>query len=180
MASLPWYSDGLRFACTRCGGCCTISGYVWVDRDETTALAAFLELSLDDFTRRYVRRVGKRYSLVEKPNGECVFWQATGPRPGCQVYAARPVQCRTFPFWKRHLAGEEAWDEVVDECPGAGTGRRYSRDEIERLAGGEGETGEAGGEGGTGEAGGESGTGEAGGESGTGEAGGESGTGLKP
>ena len=29
----PWYRDGLRFACTRCGACCTgAPGYVWVDR----------------------------------------------------------------------------------------------------------------------------------------------------
>jgi hypothetical protein len=150
MTPLPWYSEGLRFACTRCGTCCKISGYVWVGRDEMAELAEELDLALDDFTRRYLRRVGERYSLIEKPGGECIFWREDGPRPGCQVYSARPVQCRTFPFWKRHLADEEAWNDVVEECPGAGTGRLYAVDEIERLARGEGATEETGGEDGTG------------------------------
>ena len=58
-ASSPWYRDGLRFACTECGRCCTVEGYVWVNRREIRRLARFLELSLDDFGRRYLRRVGR-------------------------------------------------------------------------------------------------------------------------
>ena len=33
----PWYRDGLRFECTRCGHCCTgAPGYVWVDAAPAT------------------------------------------------------------------------------------------------------------------------------------------------
>ena len=36
--SAPWYRDGLRFTCTRCGNCCTgAPGYVWVDADAMKA-----------------------------------------------------------------------------------------------------------------------------------------------
>ena len=39
----PWYQDGLRFTCTRCGNCCTgAPGYVWVTPAELEALAAHL------------------------------------------------------------------------------------------------------------------------------------------
>lgn len=137
----PWYADGLSFACTQCGRCCTVEGYVWVGPAEIERLAAHLELSVEAFAARYLRRVGRRLSLVEKPNHECVFWE-TGR--GCTVYPARPTQCRSFPFWKEHLASPAAWAEVGEFSPGVDGGRRYSRSEIERLLAGDGETGSPG------------------------------------
>ena len=39
--SQPWYREGLKFACTGCGECCTgAPGYVWVNKSEMAALAA--------------------------------------------------------------------------------------------------------------------------------------------
>ena len=141
MTSSRWYSKGLRFGCTRCGHCCTIPGYVWVDREEMDKLADLLGLSFDEFTRRYVRRVGHRYSLTEKETHACIFWQGTGPELGCQVYAARPEQCRTFPFRDENLIDKQAWKNVAEASPGVGQGRLYEVEEIEQLARGEGETG---------------------------------------
>lgn len=130
MSSVPWYGDGLRFACSRCGHCCTIPGYVWVDDDEIERLAERLGLSRLEFGRRYLRRVGKRLSLVETERFECVFWSTEA---GCTVYEHRPRQCRTFPFWPENVATPEEWEAVVEQCPGAGEGRLYDRDEIVRL-----------------------------------------------
>ena len=46
----PWYADGLRFACTRCGNCCTgPPGAVWINEAEARQLARRLELTLDQF-----------------------------------------------------------------------------------------------------------------------------------
>src|SRR5438105_3224904 len=40
MSSEPWYQDGLRFSCTRCGHCCTGEpGFVWVCAAARAALA---------------------------------------------------------------------------------------------------------------------------------------------
>ncbi len=129
-----WYRGGLHFECTQCGRCCTgAPGYVWVGEDEVRALASHLGLELDAFGRKYLRKVGRRYSLVEKPNFDCVFYDH-----GCTVYAARPAQCRTYPFWPENLQSESAWNEVGAECPGVGSGRFYSADAIEKLVGGEG------------------------------------------
>ena len=128
-ADLPWYRDGLAFECTRCGACCTgAPGYVWVDADEIARLAAHRGEPIDQFTRRYVRRVGNRYSLTEKPGGDCIFWDKTA---GCTVYPARPEQCRTWPFWPENVATPQAWDHVTGVCPGAGRGRWFSLEEIE-------------------------------------------------
>ncbi len=124
----PWYQDGLAFSCTRCGACCTgTPGYVWVDLPQITRLAEHLGQSIDNFSARHVRQVGSRYSLVERANGDCVFWDE---KTGCTVYDARPVQCRTWPFWAENLETPEDWDRTRQVCPGSGQGRVYSADEI--------------------------------------------------
>ena len=136
MSSKPWYREGLSFSCTRCGDCCTgAPGYVWVEPTEIDALAKHLGLSVDNFGERYLRKVGRRYSLIEKSGGDCVFFDK-----GCSVYPARPTQCRTFPFWRSNLKSERAWDELADECPGIGQGKLFPVEEIEVLKRGKAET----------------------------------------
>jgi len=133
MSKSPWYRDGLSFSCTQCGDCCTgAPGHVWVTKAEIAALAAQVGLSIESFGARYLRRVGNRHSLVERENGDCVFYDR-----GCTVYSARPTQCRTFPFWSENLKTRDAWQEVAGECPGVGRGRFYPLSEVERIRGGE-------------------------------------------
>jgi Fe-S-cluster containining protein len=128
----PWYRDGLSFTCTRCGHCCTgAPGYVWVGDEEIAALAAARSLSITQFKRAFVRRVGDRYSLIEKPGGDCVFWDR---HAGCTVYAARPVQCRTWPFWPENIESPEHWVEATRNCPGSGQGRVFTLEEIRAAA----------------------------------------------
>lgn len=136
-----WYRDGLRFGCTGCGNCCTVEGYVWVDRQEIDRLAEHLSMGREEFGRKYLRKVGRRYSLTEIPypadptKKACVFWNGD-----CSVYEARPGQCRTFPFWKEHLETPAGWQDAVRLSPGVGSGRLYQLGEIASLLAGEGET----------------------------------------
>jgi uncharacterized protein len=126
----PWYKDGLRFQCTGCGDCCTgAPGYVWVNKKDITALAAELGTTVAEVESQYVREIGVRKSLHEYPNGDCVFFD--GKTRKCRVYAARPRQCRTWPFWDSNLRSPEAWAETCQVCPGSGTGRLYQLSEIE-------------------------------------------------
>ena len=127
----PWYADGLRFECTRCGACCRGEGYVWVSEERMGEIAEFLGISLEAFSRRYLRLVEGRLSLVEKEHADCVFWEADR---GCVIYPVRPVQCRTFPFWPEHLESPEAWRRLAAEVPGIGRGRRHTVAEIRRRA----------------------------------------------
>ena len=132
-AAKPWYRDGLQFTCTGCGDCCTgAPGYVWVSREEIEALAGFLGLALDDFGKRYLRKVGSRHSLIERPNGDCVFYER-----GCTVYPARPSQCREFPFWSENLKSRRAWQETAAGCPGMGKGKLYRIEDIQAIRRGE-------------------------------------------
>ncbi len=137
MPSTPWYRDGLSFSCTRCGDCCTgAPGHVWVTRAEIERLARHLGLGVSEFGQRYLRKVGRRYSLTERSGGDCVFYDK-----GCTVYPVRPTQCRTFPFWPENLRTRAAWEEVGDECPGVGKGRLQPLEEIRRIKSGDAKTG---------------------------------------
>ena len=126
----PWYAQGLQFTCTQCGACCSgAPGFVWVDADEIAALAAAMQMDEETFRDRFVRRVGARESLIEYPDGDCIFLDPE--TRGCLVYEARPTQCRTWPFWSSNLSSQRAWRETCRACPGAGQGQLYSLEQIE-------------------------------------------------
>lgn len=125
-----WYRDGLRFECTQCGACCSgAPGYVWVNQAEVRELAEHMKMSEADFRDKFVRREGNRYSLKEYPDGDCIFLDPKSR--GCMVYEARPIQCRTWPFWPSNLGTQKAWKDACEECPGAGKGKLYSLEQIE-------------------------------------------------
>lgn len=102
---------------------------MWVSEAEAAELAQAMQLSEDDFRDRFMRRVGPRWSLVEYPDGDCIFLD---PKTrGCLVYAARPLQCRTWPFWSSNLKSPKTWERTCESCPGAGTGQVYTLEQIE-------------------------------------------------
>ncbi len=126
-----FYAKGLRFRCTGCGECCRARhgkpSWVYVTLDERRRLAAHLKLRTSVFTRRYCQKTLGFFHLRD-PSHDCLFLD--GAR--CTVYAARPGQCRTFPFWRENMTAE-AWNgAVARECEGVGRGRRWTRAEIER------------------------------------------------
>ena len=129
-----WYRDGLQFECTGCGDCCTgAPGYVWVTKDEIAELAALVgEMDVSQFERKYVRKVGIRKSLKEDSgsNWDCVFFDNVTRK--CKVYAARPRQCRTWPFWESNLRTREDWSRTCAVCPGSGQGKLYQLESIDQ------------------------------------------------
>ena len=126
----PWYAGGLRFSCQRCGRCCTGDpGYVWVDRKAIHEIAQFLKMAPDDLESRFCRRVFWRISLLERPNGDCIFFTPAG----CRIYPVRPAQCKSFPFWEQSLKSRADWEDLRTRCAGVGKGRLYTREEIEAI-----------------------------------------------
>lgn len=102
---------------------------MWVTNDEIAKLAAGLKVAVEFFEKHYVRRIGIRKSLVEFPNGDCVFFDNKTRK--CQVYEQRPRQCRTWPFWDSNLKSPEAWEETCEVCPGSGQGQLFQLEDIE-------------------------------------------------
>lgn len=117
----------LRFKCTGCGECCRSRGrpsYVYTALDERRRLARHLGLRTSTFTRRYCEKTHGFWHLKD-PSSNCLFLD--GAR--CTVYAARPSQCRTYPFWRENL-GARGWTaEVRRDCEGIGRGPRFSPDQ---------------------------------------------------
>ncbi len=62
---------------------------------EIVRLAAFKQLGEVDFIQQFTRLSTDRkgLSLLEKPNGECVFLVGDD----CSVQSVKPQQCRDFP-----------------------------------------------------------------------------------
>lgn len=112
----PWFAEGLKFKCTGCGKCCTGSpGYVFLSHTDLENLSQHLKLSIDEFTKQYTRYVDGQYALLDHPTSyDCVFLKENK----CTVYEARPIQCRTFPWWVQHLRDENDWTAAAERCEG--------------------------------------------------------------
>jgi Fe-S-cluster containining protein len=129
----PWYADGMRFECTQCGNCCRNNGdyaYVYLMPPEVTALAELLGLEEAAFLERWcVEDEGWTVLRMDAP--QCPFLSAEGR---CTVYAARPRQCRTWPFWEENLKSPVAWEAAKLICPGIGAGPRIEWQEAAQIA----------------------------------------------
>ena len=121
----PWYHEGLRFECQPdCGGCCTNHdeySYVYLENDDLEKLAAFLNLSPQAFVEGYAE-VEEGYTFLKMDHPDCPFLKDKR----CTVYAARPTQCRTFPFWGENLRSPARWTRLTCFCPGIDRGEKQS------------------------------------------------------
>lgn len=104
---------------------------MWLQKTEIQQIARSLKMPTREFERQFCRHVFLRVSLLERPNGDCIFFTAAG----CSIYAVRPVQCKSFPFWKS-LKNPADWEALKARCPGVGKGRLYSLEEIEAISDG--------------------------------------------
>lgn len=102
---------------------------MWVDPDEIAGLARAMDLEEEPFREKFIRKIGNRDSLIEYSDGDCIFLEPETRH--CMVYAARPIQCRTWPFWDSNLESKRTWGQTCRICPGAGEGKLYTLGEIE-------------------------------------------------
>lgn len=134
MRNAKFYKTGLRFECSECGQCCSgASSYVEVSDPEAKTIAGFLNLTEQQFLEQYIEvpKNGELLRLKSRENGDCVFLADNR----CCIYPARPLQCRTYPFWPENLKSPYRWRLAARDCPGIHHGRHYSAAEIEVLLG---------------------------------------------
>ncbi len=124
-------AEPLRFECTGCGACCSGGDdhHVFLAPGEARAIAGELGIGWAWFRRRYLTRTADGDQVLRmNASGSCVFLQDDGR---CAVYAARPVQCRSYPFWPEILASRRAWRREAARCEGIDRGARVPLARIE-------------------------------------------------
>jgi Fe-S-cluster containining protein len=132
-----FYANGLQFQCQGSGQCCRSRGeyaYVYLTKSDLDRLSQHMQMTIPAFIEKYCEETDGHVHLKE-PCRDCLFLD--GAR--CRVYEARPVQCRTWPFWPS-LMNKATWEkDVLSTCPGAGQGKLYSSQEIEDILWGNGD-----------------------------------------
>lgn len=121
----------LQFECAGCGACCIGDRYSFVELDEAEArqIQESLGLSRAWFRRRYLLRLPPSgLGIRLNRDGRCPFLTAAGT---CAVYAVRPRQCRTYPFWPELVGSETAWRREARRCEGIGRGPVVPIEKIE-------------------------------------------------
>ena len=134
MNNTPFYASGLNFSCKRCSACCRYdAGFVFLSENDLDKLTAEIKMDREGFLKTYCRWVTnmqgtESLSLKEKANNDCILWDSI-----CTVYKARPLQCRTFPFWKAVVDSQQSWEIAASGCPGINSGEHHSGRAIEEY-----------------------------------------------
>lgn len=112
-------AEGLRFECQPgCTACCEQRGFVYVTDDDIARAAAFLGMASAAFERQFVFRTRNRARLRVPRDANCHFLR----EGGCSIHPAKPVQCRSFPFWPEMVESRREWRKTARYCPGIGQG----------------------------------------------------------
>lgn len=118
-----------RFECTGCGNCCKARGaysFVYVSLEERRKLAQHLKMGTQRFTAEFCEQTGGFWHLRD-PSNNCLFLKGAQ----CTVYEARPMQCRTWPFWPENFKDGNWLPHVKQDCEGIGRGSPVPVAEIE-------------------------------------------------
>jgi len=121
----------MRFECQRgCVACCEQKGDVYLTRDDVARMAEHLGISRAEFRRLYVCGEPPEMRLREPRHKACAFLLADG----CSVHAAKPLQCRAFPFWPELLNSASERAKAMSYCPGLGKGESVDMAQARRTA----------------------------------------------
>jgi Fe-S-cluster containining protein len=96
-----------EFVCLQCGHCCRGDGVVRITKRDARHIAAFLDITVQEFYHRYTYPMNDEYWLKDKHNKECIFLEDKR----CVVHDAKPQQCKDYP-------GKWRSSELVEFCQG--------------------------------------------------------------
>ncbi len=104
-------------ACSSCSAkCCKgSSGNIWVTADDIYNICKFLGINPIDGVISFFEKRDNRYSIREQQLDDdyrCLFLNNINK---CSIYAVRPLQCRTFPFWEHFKSDTEM---LLQDCKG--------------------------------------------------------------
>ncbi len=122
---------GMRFECQPgCTTCCQRKGFVYLTEADIQRAAQYLGMTAADFEARCVYRTKNLRRLRIPRTGLCRFLRPDG----CSIHAAKPTQCRLFPFWPEVVQSRRAWRGTGAWCPGIGKGELVRIENAQALA----------------------------------------------
>ncbi len=129
-----WNTQDVHFSCSGCGKCCLNEGSVWLNVDECADLCFHLDEPIQSVADKYFSDYMpgwaklKNVQVQSKDEGVtrdgCVFLDDEGKK--CTIYEARPIQCRTYPWWPRLLLNESAYSNEAVTPDFIAEGRHWS------------------------------------------------------
>ena len=118
VARLLGKENAFRFTCTACGDCCRTEGSVYFTREDLDKIYAHLKLTEDKrkaLHKKLIQRRNNNY-YIHDSQGPCILLDLETNR--CKAYPARPLQCRSFPFWPSVFHSKADFRQTQHECPG--------------------------------------------------------------
>jgi Fe-S-cluster containining protein len=102
-------NSSVTYLCQRCGNCCRWPGDVIVTDNEIDAIAAHLDLPVQEFVEHFTKVSANRQhlSLIEKEDGSCFFLEGQNV---CRIQPVKPGQCKGFPNRWRF----DGWREICE------------------------------------------------------------------
>ena len=125
---------GISFKCQGSGNCCVSRGsygFVYLTKKDINKLSKHFNSDSLKFKKKYCSKTDGFTHLKElkKNNGKCIFLKDKK----CTVYKSRPIQCRTWPFWKENLKTKKWTKQIALFCPGIGKGKFYTHNQISKI-----------------------------------------------
>ena len=118
------YSKNIHFKCQGSANCCVSRGsygFVYLSLIDLKKISKFFKLDKIKFIRKYCEYTNGFLHLREtKKNGDCIFLK----NKRCSIYSARPIQCRTWPFWEENMQAKKWNHSLKNFCPGIGKGKK--------------------------------------------------------
>ena len=128
-----FFKKGINFKCQGSSNCCVSRGSygdVYRSKKDLIKIAKYLNVSIKLFKKKYCEFSDGYLHLKEtNANGDCQFLE----NKKCSIYTARPIQCRTWPFWKENMNAKKWNKELIYFCPGIGKGNLISSSMIQKI-----------------------------------------------
>lgn len=107
--------DSRVFTCTMCGQCCQGVGGIVVSPKDLARITRTLNMSAEEFEKRYGERRGGKLQIRAGEDGNCIFFREG---KGCAVHEGKPDVCRAWPFFRGNIVDSESFAMAREYCPG--------------------------------------------------------------
>ena len=70
------------------------------------------------FKKEFLKRDDGQWVHEVEDGNPCAFLTPEG----CSIHFGKPIQCRSYPFWRENMTSKAMWIFVSGFCPGIGSG----------------------------------------------------------